>query len=110
MGNTQNKMVKYLETVAEYEEALKSDKLVVIDFTAVWCPPCQMIGPKFEALANDTPDVMCYKVDVDKAADVSSKCGIQCMPTFQHYKNGAKIDELQGASEQQLKDKVAAHK
>merc|ERR1712226_1192945 len=98
----------YLDNEAEFDNALKSDKLVVIDFTATWCPPCQRIGPKFEALAKsgDYPDVCFYKVDVDANDKASSKAGIQCMPTFQYYKNGQKIDELQGANENTLVEKI----
>lgn len=41
-------------------------------------------------------------VDVDENEETSAKCGISCMPTFQYYKDGNKVDELQGANEDQL--------
>merc|ERR1711976_15228 len=105
-----NTMVQYIETVAQYEEHLKSDKLVVIDFTATWCGPCQFIAPKYEAMSDEHKDVLFLKCDFDKASDVSQKCGIQCMPTFKYYKGGQEVDKLEGASEQKLKDLVAKHK
>ncbi|PWA28850.1 hypothetical protein CCH79_00012874, partial [Gambusia affinis] len=79
---------------AEFENILSQagNKLVVVDFTATWCPPCQMIGPIFVKMAEDPANnnVIFLKVDVDDASDVSQKCGIRAMPTFQFYKNGQK--------------------
>jgi thioredoxin 1 len=49
------------------------------------------------------------KVDVDEADDISSKAGVSAMPTFQVWKDGAKIDELVGASEAKLNELVAKH-
>ena len=71
--------------------------MVVIDFTASWCGPCQMIAPKYEAMAAKFPEVSFYKVDVDDQDDVAHACGISAMPTFQFYKGGKKVDEMKGA-------------
>jgi thioredoxin 1 len=49
------------------------------------------------------------KVDVDKAKDVAEACKIKCMPTFQFFKGGEKIDELVGASSEKLKQLLAMH-
>uniref|UniRef100_A0A3Q0S442 Thioredoxin n=1 Tax=Amphilophus citrinellus TaxID=61819 RepID=A0A3Q0S442_AMPCI len=82
-------------------------KLVVVDFTATWCGPCKQIAPKY-LMAEDpaNSNVIFLKVDVDEAEDVSSFCKISCMPTFQFYKNGAKVHEFSGANEATLKEKV----
>ena len=94
-------MVKQLATKAEFDDCLANagEKLVVVDFTATWCPPCQMIAPKFEAKAEELGDaVVMVKVDVDENGETSEACGITCMPTFQFYKNKEKKDEMQGAN------------
>merc|ERR1712124_206587 len=93
--------VKQLATKAEFDTELSDagSKLVVVDFTASWCPPCQRIKPIFEAMATEHADVVFVKVDVDENAETAEACGISCMPTFQYYKDGKKVDELQGASE-----------
>ena len=106
-------MVKQLATKAEFDacHAEAGDKLVVVDFTATWCPPCQMIGPKFVALADELGDaIVAVKVDVDENAETSEACGITCMPTFQFYKGGNKIDEMQGANYDGLVEKINALK
>ena len=76
-------MVKMIGTKAEFDELLQSDKLVVVDFTATWCPPCQMIAPKFAEHADVVKDYAeLVKVDVDENSDTAQDCGITCMPTF----------------------------
>ena len=69
-----------------------------------------MIAPIFEKLASENPEATFVKVDVDEADDVAASCGIQAMPTFQFYKNGAKVDELQGADPAKLKALIAKNK
>ncbi|XP_037531660.1 thioredoxin-like [Nematolebias whitei] len=102
-------MVREITSKAEFDAVLASagDKLVVVDFTATWCGPCKMIGPVFEELSVQHKDkVIFIKVDVDEAADVSSDCGINCMPTFHFYKNGQKVFEFSGANQETLRKKV----
>ncbi|XP_026209054.1 thioredoxin-like [Anabas testudineus] len=103
-------MVRQVKSLAEFNAALSEagNKLVVVDFTATWCGPCRVIGPKFAKLseASEYNNVVFLKVDVDEAADVSSSCGISCMPTFHFYKNGKKIAEFSGADENKLKEKL----
>merc|ERR1712072_743399 len=59
---------------------------------------------------RENPDVVFVKVDVDENQETAAACGINCMPTFQFYKNGAKTFEMQGADPNQLTAKVAALK
>jgi len=103
-------MVKLVGTKAEFDELVKGDKPVIIDFTASWCGPCRMIGPVFEELSNDPGNLTFIKIDVDENEEAAAACGIAAMPTFQVWKNGAKVDELVGASKDKLGELVAKHK
>ena len=66
-------MVEYLKTLADYNKAIEdsAEKLVVIDFTASWCPPCKMIAPKYEEMAKENPEATLYKLDVDENREAS---------------------------------------
>ncbi|KAG9345826.1 hypothetical protein JZ751_008982 [Albula glossodonta] len=88
-------MIIVIEDKDGFDKALKEagDKLVVVDFTATWCGPCQSIGPFFKKLSEEpeNSNVVFLKVDVDDAQDVASACDIKCMPTFHFFKNGKKV-------------------
>ena len=103
--------MKQPSTKAEFDavlaEAAAAGKAVVVDFTATWCGPCQRIAPVFAQLAEENPDVVFVKVDVDENEEVAQQCGIQAMPTFQFYKNGAKVDEFSGADPNKIKATIA---
>jgi len=98
------------EFTAKMDEHKTDGKLVVIDFFATWCGPCVFISPYFAELSEQFTDAVFLKVDVDNCSDTSSKCGIRAMPTFQCYKNGAKVDEMVGASKDKLKGLIEKHK
>eukprot|EP00879_Flechtneria_rotunda_P000275 GHRR01000361.1.p1 GENE.GHRR01000361.1~~GHRR01000361.1.p1 ORF type:complete len:113 (+),score=34.17 GHRR01000361.1:189-527(+) len=84
-------------------DAQAAGKAVVVDFSAVWCGPCQMIGPYFGQLSEQYDSLVFLKVDVDANAEVAGGAGISAMPTFQVYKDGKKVDEMVGASKEKLK-------
>jgi len=67
-----------------------------------------MIAPKFEEMANENPNAIFVKVDVDKMDTIAQNAGVRAMPTFQFFKNGEKVDEMMGANVAGLKEKVSA--
>src|SRR3954466_7424405 len=78
-------------------EVLESDKPVLVDFTAAWCPPCRVMNPLLEEMAADRDDLKIVSVDVDTEQELAVKYGVLGMPTFMLFQNGAVIQSLTGA-------------
>merc|ERR1711943_171762 len=61
-------------------------------------------------LAEEMPDIVFVKVDVDENEETAGACGIQAMPTFQFYKTGEKAHEFSGASEEKIREAIEKFK
>lgn len=91
-------------TDANFEAlALKSDKPVIVDFWAVWCGPCRIVGPIVEEIGNDFGDkAVVGKLDVDHNPETARKFGIRNIPTILFFKNGEVVDKQVGSVPKQV--------
>lgn len=79
-------------------EVLESDKPVLVDFWATWCPPCKMIAPIIEEIAAEYEGTAkVAKLDVDQVPSVAGNFGIQSIPTMLFFQNGEVVDRVVGA-------------
>ena len=84
---------------SNFEQALKENPLLVVDFWAVWCGPCRMVAPVIEQLASELAGKVVFgKLNVDENPAISRTFGIQSIPTIAIFKNGKAIDAIVGAA------------
>ena len=70
-------------------EVLKSTLPFLLDFSAVWCGPCKVLGPIVEKLADEYKGkARVGKLDIDDSPAVASKFGIRGVPTVLVFKDG----------------------
>lgn len=91
-------------TDANFEETvLKSDKPVIVDFWAVWCGPCRIVGPIVQEIGDDfSGKAVVGKLDVDHNPGAARTYGIRNIPTLLFFKNGEVVDKQVGAVPKQI--------
>lgn len=83
--------------MANFDELIKSNENVLVDFYATWCGPCQTLIPILEDLKEELGDaIRIVKIDVDRHQKIASLMGVKGVPSLFFYKNGALIKNSSG--------------
>ena len=91
---------KYLELTDQNfkSEVLDSKDVVLVDFWAAWCGPCQLMGPVIEELADEyAGKAKIAKLDVDSHQAMAGQFGVRGIPTLLIFKGGEIVDQAVGA-------------
>ncbi len=71
------------------QEVVNSDKPVLVDFWAVWCGPCRMLGPTIDKIAKDFDGkIKVAKLNTDDAQEIAAKYRISAIPQIMIFKGG----------------------
>jgi thioredoxin 1 len=80
-----------------HDQTVAGDGIVLIDFWADWCQPCQRFGPIFEEVSQANPDVTFAKVDTEAEPELFSKYGVSSIPLLVVYRDGIPVFGQPGA-------------
>lgn len=84
-------------TKENFEEIKKSERTVLLDFFADWCGPCRMVSPIVDEIAEENPQYLVGKINVDKEPELASAFGVMSIPTLVVMKNGEIVNRSTGA-------------
>ena len=80
----------------QFDEAIKSEKLTIVDFWAVWCGPCRVLKPLLHKIAGEHPEIQLLTVDVEANTDLTTEYDINSIPAVFMFKNGEIVDNFVG--------------
>jgi thioredoxin 1 len=88
------------------KDVLKAEGLVVVDFWAEWCQPCQAMSPLVDEIATEMSDKMSVvKVNIEDSPEAPTKYGVRGIPTLMVFKGGQVIDtRVGGMNKDQLSE------
>ena len=97
LNNTVNEMPVIELTSQNFNQEIKNNNLILVDFWAEWCGPCKSMHPIFTRMAKKYKQVRFARVNVDDAQDIAMKYEVQSIPTFIMFKNAEVVNRMVGA-------------
>jgi len=93
----------------QFNEIIKGDNPVVVDFHAEWCGPCKVLSPILDELDSEVENVEFVKINVDEYPELSGSYGVMAVPTVIMFQNGEVKDRFAGVQPKEaILEKVSA--
>jgi thioredoxin 1 len=92
-------------------EVLGATQPVLVDFTADWCPPCKMLDPLVDQIADEyRGKILVGTLDADANPDVVMAYGVMGLPTLILFKDGKAVERITGYQPKgKIESKLAPH-
>lgn len=81
-------------------EVIKSEKPVLVCFSAPWCGPCRMLQEAVDQVSKRSSNIKVCKINIDDNPVIPSKYGIRSIPVMMLFKSGEVVDSKLGAHAQ----------
>lgn len=92
--------IQFVKNTQDFDAYLASNTVVIANFTALWCGPCQQIKPLVDQLYADPKfaGVEVVRVDLDSQQELAARHHISSVPTFVVFEEGKEVEQLRGAN------------
>lgn len=80
-----------------FESVVNSEKPVLLDFYADWCGPCRMVSPLVDEIAQENPQYLVGKINVDNEPDLAAAFAVSSIPMLVVMKGGKVVSQAVGA-------------
>lgn len=83
-------------TDSNFNDTVRDNSLILMDFWAEWCGPCRMLGPILEEISNET-GLLVGKLNVDENPEKTLEFGVKSIPSMVLFKDGLPVHTIVGA-------------
>lgn len=93
-------MIKQISS-KDFKNVIEQNKVVVVDYFASWCMPCQMMAQVVDKSVDEFPNIEFVKINIDENTNLAIQQQIEAVPTIVAYKNGKEVNRILGYHSQE---------